>query len=83
MRVMNLIRIISFEDTQWAARVQLEPWTSLSASLLQAEVDTVALVRSQKSVPLPNVFGYESSGANEIGAAFILMEFLPGLSAVD
>ncbi|KAG2420429.1 hypothetical protein HFD88_000041 [Aspergillus terreus] len=43
----------------------------------------MALVRSQTSVPLPNVFGYELTDANEIGAAFILMEFLPGPSAMD
>ncbi|GES58310.1 phosphotransferase enzyme family [Aspergillus terreus] len=78
-----LIRLLSFGDMQWIARVQLEPSTPLSASLLRAEIDTMALVRAKTDIPIPHVFGYEFSDANEIGAAFILMEFLPGPSAMD
>ncbi|KAL5365393.1 hypothetical protein BJX96DRAFT_181678 [Aspergillus floccosus] len=80
---VHLIRLLSFEDTRWIARVQLEPSTALSASLLQAEIDTMALVRDKTGIPIPNVFGYELTDANEIGAAFVLMEFLPGPSAMD
>jgi hypothetical protein len=32
---------------------------------------------------VPQIYGYELDDANPVGAAFILMEFLPGSSAMD
>ncbi|KAB8256638.1 hypothetical protein BDV32DRAFT_161110 [Aspergillus pseudonomiae] len=80
---IHLIRILSFGDVQWIARVQLEPSTPLTTSLLRAEIDTMDLVRARTNIPIPKVFGYEVNDENIVGSAFILMEFLLGSSAMD
>ncbi|RJE25089.1 Phosphotransferase enzyme family [Aspergillus sclerotialis] len=80
---VHLIRILSFGDTQWIARVQLEPSTPTTESLLRAEIDTKELIRARTDIPVPKVYGYKLHDANSIRAAFILMEFLPGSSAMD
>ncbi|KAL3456031.1 hypothetical protein BJX64DRAFT_271350 [Aspergillus heterothallicus] len=92
---VHLIRILEFADTNartntktkihWIARVQLEPSTPSTATALRAEIATMQLIRAQagKYVPVPEIFGYEVDDANCVGAAFILMEILPGSSAMD
>lgn len=80
---VHLIRLLSFGGTQWIARVQLEPSTPTTASLLRAEIHAMELVRARTDIPVPKIFGYELDSTNRVGAAFILMEFLPGSSAMD
>ncbi|KAH3545720.1 hypothetical protein KXW20_007682, partial [Aspergillus fumigatus] len=41
------------------------------------------LVRARTDIPVPRVFGFELDDANPVRAAFILMDFLPGSSAMD
>ncbi|KNG83431.1 hypothetical protein ANOM_009700 [Aspergillus nomiae NRRL 13137] len=41
------------------------------------------LVRARTNRPIPKVFGYEVNDENIVDFAFILMEFLPGSSAMD
>ncbi|RHZ43885.1 uncharacterized protein CDV56_102637 [Aspergillus thermomutatus] len=41
------------------------------------------LVRARTDIPVPKVFGFKLDDANTARAAFILMEFLPGFSAMD
>ncbi|OBT85764.1 hypothetical protein VE02_05834 [Pseudogymnoascus sp. 03VT05] len=43
----------------------------------------MAIVRERTNIPVPQVFGYETNDNNSVGAAFILMEFLPGNVAMD
>lgn len=80
---VHLIRILGFGNTKWIARVQLEPSTQSSASLLRAEIDATELVRARTKIPVPRIFGYELDDKNEVHAAFTLMEFLHGPSAMD
>lgn len=80
---IHLIRLLDFGDTQWIARVQLEPSTQESASILQAEIHAMELIRARSAIPMPEIFGYELNDNNSVGAAFVLMEFLPGSSAMD
>ncbi|KAK9622303.1 hypothetical protein V6Z98_006977 [Aspergillus fumigatus] len=80
---VHLIRLLSFGDAKWIARVQLRPSTPETASLLRAEIDAMELVRARTDIPVPRVFGFELDDANPVRAAFILMDFLPGSSAMD
>ena len=80
---VHLIRLLNFGDTRWIARVQLEPSTPTTASLLRAEINAMELVGARTDIPVPKIFGYELHDANSVHAAFILMEFLPGSSAID
>ncbi|RAL16218.1 phosphotransferase family protein [Aspergillus homomorphus CBS 101889] len=80
---VHLIRLVNFEDTQWIARIQLEPATPATASGLRAEIDAMELVRARTTIPVPQVFGYKVDDTNPVRAAFTLMGFLPGSSAMD
>lgn len=71
------------DQTLWIARVQLEQSTPETESLLRAEIDAMELVRIRTEIPVPRIYGYELNDVNSVRAAFILMEFLPGSSAMD
>ncbi|CAI4218699.1 unnamed protein product [Parascedosporium putredinis] len=47
----------------------------------RAEVATLRWVRQNTNIPVPEVFSFDDSNANEIGYEWILMEFLQGTSA--
>ncbi|KAK3331736.1 hypothetical protein B0T19DRAFT_85996 [Cercophora scortea] len=80
----HLVRLIEFEDgTLCIARIQIGRSTEEKAKKMQHEVDVMSLVRSQSAVPVPKVFGYETYDSNPTGAAFMLMEFIPGNVAMD
>ncbi|KAL2838630.1 hypothetical protein BJY01DRAFT_257975 [Aspergillus pseudoustus] len=84
---VHLIKLLEFAgtDTQWVARVQIEPSTAETTTILRAEIAAMELVhaRAALGVPVPKIFGYELDDANPVRAAFMLMEFLPGSSAMD
>lgn len=80
----HLVRLLEFENqSRWIARIQLRKSTERLAKKLQREVDAMAIVRERTNIPVPQVFGYEINDSNSVGAAFILMEFLPGNVAMD
>lgn len=79
----NLIRLLQFSDqTQWIARINLRRSTNDLAKL-RSEVDTMRLIKDRTDIPIPRVFAYEVNKENPIGAPYILMEFLPGNTAMD
>jgi aminoglycoside phosphotransferase (APT) family kinase protein len=84
---MHLIKILEFKDadTQWIVRVQIEPSTPKTAAILRAEIAAMELIRARapRGLPVPQIFGYELDDANTVRAAFMLMEFIPGSSAMD
>lgn len=79
----HLVRIIRFEDgPQWIARLR----TTSSAdddALLKREVDCLELVKARTSVPVPKVFGHQSTAQSKIGAPLMLMECIPGNVGMD
>ena len=80
----HLIHLIRFDDgTQWIARFQLDPPTTVSARQLQSEADTMALIRNRTKIPLPRIFGFDTHQKTSFGVPFILMEYLPGIVAMD
>ncbi|OAT13807.1 hypothetical protein BDBG_08936 [Blastomyces gilchristii SLH14081] len=81
---LHLVRLLIFNDnTKWIARIQLRECNSESIKHLLHEVHTLALIREQTRIPVPQVFGYELSRVNIVGAAFMIMEFIPGNTAMD
>ncbi|KAI0160733.1 kinase-like domain-containing protein [Xylariaceae sp. FL1272] len=79
----NLVRLIQFSDqTRWIVRIPLRRSAADSVEL-QREVDTMYLVRDRSQIPVPQIFAYEVDGDNPVGVPFVLMEFLPGNTAVD
>ncbi|KAI1121236.1 kinase-like domain-containing protein [Nemania abortiva] len=79
----NLVRLLEFSDsTQWIARISLYRSDTVSKTL-RGEVDVMHLVKARSKLPVPRVFAYEIDENNPIGVPYILMEFIPGNTAMD
>lgn len=82
----NIVRPLEFPDkTRWAARVHIGRGESplVTSAKLESEIATMQFIKEYSDVPVPRVFAYEVDEDNPVGAAFILMEFLPGTAAMD
>ncbi|KAL1844701.1 hypothetical protein VTK73DRAFT_1999 [Phialemonium thermophilum] len=81
---LHVVRRVDFGDgCRWLARLQLAPPTPESCQRLRSEVDTMAAVRARSRIAVPRVFAYDLGEASGVGAAFMLMEFVPGDTAMD
>lgn len=79
----HLVRLLAFEDgTRWVARIQLQEATSASKSFLLSELHTLRFIREQTDIPVPRVLGFDAC-PNRIGRAFMIMEFIPGSTAMN
>lgn len=82
----NIVRPLEFPDkTRWAARVHIGRGNSplVNSTKLESEIATMQFIKEYSDLPVPRVFAYEVDEDNPVGAAFILMEFLPGTVALD
>lgn len=73
----------NLEISKWIARIHLKPSTESSASFLCSDIGATELVRARTKIPVPRIFGYELDDNNEVHAAFVLMGFFHGPSAMD
>ncbi|KAJ8129537.1 hypothetical protein O1611_g4098 [Lasiodiplodia mahajangana] len=79
----NLVCILQFSDhTRWVARIGLHKSAADSAKL-RREVDVTQLIKERCKFPVPRIFAYEVDDSNHVGIPYILMEFLPGNTAMD
>ena len=58
-------------------------WTANKAAEMQSEIDTMAFLREHTDIPVPQVFEYETTPNNKVGAPYMLMECCFGTCAVD
>ncbi|KAI9784714.1 MAG: hypothetical protein M1816_000717 [Peltula sp. TS41687] len=80
---LNLVRRLHFQDGSWVARIQLHEHTPESTERLVREVYTMAMVRERSKIPVPEVYAYEANCDNPVEVPFIIMEFIPGNTAMD
>ena len=57
-----------------------EKLDSLAADSLESEALTMWLIRRSTSIPVPEVYAFDSFVNNEIGCPYILMEFVEGMT---
>lgn len=82
----NIVRQLEFSDqTRWAARVQIKRsrspcWYRIK---VENEVATMQFIAENSSLLVPRVFSYYSDDNNAVAAAFMLIEVLPGIVAMD
>ena len=77
---------IAFEDEiYWIARCQLalnDEFTAGSEdsrrALMKSEFDTMRYVKLHTTIPLPDVYDYNTSSDNSVGCPYIMMEALDG-----
>lgn len=80
---VHLVRLLIFEDgTKWIARIQLQKGDARSKVLLLSEKHTLSIIHEQTAIPVPRVLGYDDC-QDRIGRAFMIMEFVPGSTAMD
>ncbi|KAK3943999.1 kinase-like domain-containing protein [Diplogelasinospora grovesii] len=85
----NVLYRLKFSDLRtWVIKFPIachdaSSWDEEQAFRLRSEALTMMLVQSQTSIPVPTVFSFDNGFSNELGLPYILMEFLPGISAAD
>ncbi|KAK4613468.1 hypothetical protein CLAFUW4_09198 [Fulvia fulva] len=87
--INNLVRKLEFADgTQWVARLPLPELPDAHEVVnpehrLQVDIATMKYIRKHTSIPVPEVFAYDLSPDNEVGAPYILMSYIHGTSAME
>jgi hypothetical protein len=82
----SIVRLLEFSNqTRWAAQIHIRKRTSplVSRTNLETEVVTRQFIKEHYDLPVPRVFAYEVDENNPVRAAFILIELLPGIVAMD
>lgn len=82
----NIVRVLEFSDqTRWVARVHIRRSNppTVNSTKLNTEIATMQFIKENSDLPVPQVFAYEVDENNSVNAAFMLMELLPGIVAMD
>ncbi|CAI7648176.1 unnamed protein product [Penicillium manginii] len=84
----NMVRQVVFDDGKsWIVRLRMPDLDDSSAHqdvkrALSSEVACMKFLKERTSVPVPEVYGLEIE-ANEVGAPYIIMEYIPGTVASE
>ncbi|KAJ9131591.1 hypothetical protein NKR19_g9520 [Coniochaeta hoffmannii] len=85
----NLVHVIELHDaTRVCIRVPATGWGrglsgddfATAARAMTSQVATLCLIASETTVPVPVIYGYDTSADNKIGAPYMCTSFLPGQS---
>jgi len=95
----HMIRQLTFnDDVHWIVRMRMprvgvnkqgnysvdtDHWTEASAAAMESEVYTMMYIREHSTIPVPEVFDFNTSFNNPVGAPYILMECIMGNSVTD
>ena len=82
----NIVRLLEFSDgSRWAARVRIKSTAPLQAENTEfgAEVATMQFIKENSDLPIPGTFAYAIDENNPAGVAYMLIEVLPGIVAMD
>ncbi|KAI9670788.1 MAG: hypothetical protein M1817_003899 [Caeruleum heppii] len=82
----NVVRLLEFSDrSRWAARIHIKTTASLQAgnAELETEVATMQYINEHSDLAVPRVFAYALNENNSAAVAYMLIEVLPGIVAMD
>lgn len=75
--------IVFSDGTRWILKVPAkgyqDHWCQVSARSLTAEARTMQLLKRKTTIPVPEVYAFDSSIDNELNAPYILMEYINGV----
>ncbi|PGH15954.1 hypothetical protein AJ79_02121 [Helicocarpus griseus UAMH5409] len=79
----NLIRIVEFDDQEkYVVRLPATGWgerfTESARLAFESQVVTMYFLREHTKIPVPEVYAFDASRDNEIGAPYIVMSPIPG-----
>ena len=81
----NLVFFIDFDDGKsWVLKIpangQLRCWDDFSAGALASEAFTMRWIKEKTTIPVPEVYGFDTSLDNALGCPYIMMEYIKGQS---
>ena len=83
----NVLFVITFSDhVKWIARFPgygVSSFGDLEARRLLSDIQTKALIRSSTSIPIPEVFAWDLTRGNAVGAPYHLETFVEGLPLAE
>ncbi|AEO67161.1 uncharacterized protein THITE_14102, partial [Thermothielavioides terrestris NRRL 8126] len=83
----NIVHVLDLGGVKLVVRVPATGWgsgmTATAAQALKSQVATLRLIRRSTSIPVPEVYGWDPTSDNEIGAPYVCMSFLPGKRVSD
>ncbi|KAI1422021.1 kinase-like domain-containing protein [Xylaria sp. FL1777] len=87
----NMVRRLDFVDgVRWVARIRLPPEaTSIplerydSPRAFEIEIASMKFFKSKSTIPVPDVFAYDHDPSNQVGAPYMLIEYIHGSAADD
>ncbi|KAK4159555.1 kinase-like domain-containing protein [Cladorrhinum sp. PSN259] len=79
----NLVHIIQFDDGfQLIIRIPATGWgegiTATATNAIESHVVTLRLIASRTTIPVPQVYSFDTTASNAIGAPYICMSFISG-----
>jgi len=78
----NVVLELKFSDsTSWVSRIRLPSRASADDEIersILSEITALRLVKSNTSIPVPEVYGFDSSLPNAFSYRYLLMEALQG-----
>ena len=81
----NLVFFIDFDDGKsWVLKLPANGhprcWDYFAAEALESEAFTMRWIREKTTIPVPEVYGFDTSMDNPIGCPYIMMEYINGQS---
>jgi len=83
MDLYNLVYIVQFDDgIKYVVRVPAigrgDRLTETAKSSLRSQALTMRFIRRETMAPLPDIYAFDTTTENEIGAPYMVMSFIPG-----
>ena len=81
----NLVFFLDFEDGKsWVLKIPVNGhprcWDEFAAGALASEAFTMRWIREKTTIPVPEVYRFDTSRDNAIGCPYIMMEYIKGQS---
>lgn len=75
----NVVLEIAFSDNMyWIARIPHQALSDGDKTSLLSEISTMKMIRQRTTIPIPQVFDFETSADQPFGYPYVFMEYLGG-----
>jgi len=79
----NLLYTLQFSDgMKWVVRIPAPGeqglFTPTSSRFIRSDAMTMSFIRQNTNIPIPEIFDFDETVDNEIGAPYMMMEFVEG-----
>ncbi|KAI1768010.1 kinase-like protein [Hypoxylon sp. FL1150] len=83
----NIVHIIQLDDFKLVIRLPATGWgsgkTETAARAMESQVDTLRLIAQGTTIPVPEVYEFDTTDDNVIGTPYMCISFIPGKRVAD